>query len=71
MCWQQPLALPCQVSEATNWGRWGTAGDRDGGRSGGAKPVFPCSSSSTDAVSIPACPRLRPDTSRHLPGERR
>lgn len=58
--WQQPLALPCQVSEAVTWARRRTAGDRDGGRSGGAEPVWPCSSSSTGAVSIPAASRHRP-----------
>lgn len=71
MRWQQPLPLPCQVSEAVTWGRRGTAGDRDGGSSGGAEPVCPRSSSSTDAVSILAFPRLRPDTGWHFPGERR
>lgn len=67
MRWQQPLVLPRQVSEAATWGWRGTAGDRDGGRSGGTDPVCPRSSSSTDAASIPACP----DASRHFPGETR
>lgn len=69
MRWQQPPALPCQVSEAATWGRRGTTGDRTGGRSGGAEPVCPCSPGSTDAASSPACPRLHRDTGRHFPGE--